>query len=1615
MSQTINTTNFDKVYKKLQTSGYKGTQKDLISFIQKPEGLTKVYNKLGEIGYKGTAQDFTSYLTQPVQLGDFPTPQIQKAAPATALDNLFDVYFKQFGGINKNDTENYNNLQAIEKASAKIQEVQAKIKTTDDLNLFAQADIENQKQKLARLEETQSSPDYATLPYSSDLNTAKEKRDFQKQYKELSIKNIEQQTKELENTQKAWQSLMQEKVGIGYNEQSLKKVKELQATINEDDLFNTAVDVYNVGNFSKQRILKSLYNEQLDREKMQSPFLKAEESSVGLSQPEKDFYIYKGAEIQKQSLDYSIKTEQETQKEIKIRLLDFEKQIGNNPPSDKEKEYLNNLNYLLKESINNEKEQTLLKDKISMIGDKYGKSFKLYEDVKKRQSEGLESWLSPILKITPNLLIQVSKSKSAVKQISASLRGVPEEDIEKYRLSYNSLINEDINAIAQNKFISSYTPTTSYDEESWKNETLTYINEKGERVWNPTMILPTALKIGLESNIMGIGGAATSFGTGITRGITTGAGMYVPTSILYGGDIFNSYKERGVPTSKAGVMTLTSLLAETASELINPVEVSIAKGDGFNLINLTKSQAGRELYKNTVRQITGSGKFDKLIDFLTSSQRLTTEVSKQIGLEYVEELTSALATYIQENTYKSYIDPTFEVENELNLSDQITTFVTTAVGMSLMGGYQGFNKLKEYNKSAAFLVGKDPQVYIEQIKKDLELGKITPEIANAQMQAVSNADLTYQLLKEDFDYIDKLVYKSGKPVEDEVKEEKKYELFKQSYTTKILQDLILREKDPKKQEEILSKLDEYLLEFESKKQTVLETPTELTELEKLNNYLNSEFSEQYVNNLGVPSTIKDNINLLQSKLEQVEEDLKPVIQEKINLLENRLKDLNQITETTPLTEEEYNNYAKILLDEDIINQAEYDQFTPEELKAVVDEYINKQNEELSEFNVDLEDIKSIEDPEERLQKALEYKEELYKQPKKDKQKELISSYIDELEPLVEQVKTEKSLKERILPISFNDQPLYKENYVILKDNSIWKIDDFEDNRLKLSSKEGEAILTKNLSDPSDIVEQLSPEEAFSRFKELARKKQEARIKELESKTNLTPEELKELQSLTLQNPVIEELEEETTPEDEDKLNEEVRTFENGQKALNPLRTQVLGKKPQPLSVEERWYNFLFFLRDLQNKNPFKTFKELGYTVSIVSQTEIPFEQLPQGTKAHITKAFNKSSQKDFNSFYQEYSKDYKTLIITDENGKPVLKDGQYLLSFLYNVEKTTDEEGKDIYKFEDSKVTRPSEEQLAKNNLDELWFQNQLKALYNLKRATENQTFEITSISKGVLEDKSTEFKQTSTLTKNPEISLSITGAVQNKPAKKGTAYIDINSTQYLLYRNSLPQDLVDIIWILSQPNPSKSDLGIYSTLPSELHDFYDRVSHIKSLIYIGDQLKTKEGNIRNGLILDKETKKWYLDGVQINTKEELTQILSNKRINIDKNTLLNSQPYPIITFSNNTFTTKYTTYPKFISENTQIKYLLGDESRINPYLEFSSSPEPPVQFATQEEMQEVFGVTVEKAPTSDLEAKKADIERRRQEELKNTAEPRVSTKVDTYEADIIITGDKLLVQIRTT
>jgi hypothetical protein len=1574
--RNINIKNLETIYKgAVENAGFKGSIEKFAQQIQDPLKFDKVYTLAQELGYKKDKKSFFDKLTEPLNPSDTPTV-INKAAPKTAFDNLYDVYFKQYGGTDLKDT-NIINIEASQKAAEKVMSLQKDLDTPKKLNLYAQADIKTQKEKLTRLQQIETAPDFVTTPSSLDLSNVQEEKRLLREQKIVTEENIAKQNKELEKTTQAWQSLMQEKVGIGYNPQSLKKVKELQATINEEDLFNTAVDVYNVGNFSKQRILKSLYHGELDREKMESIFSKVEETSVGLSKDQKDFYIHRGAEMQKESLEYSIKTEQAVQKEIKNKLLEFEKQVGDNPLTEQQQEYQNKLNTFLKESIESEKDQTLLRDKISMIGNQYGASFKLYQDVKKRQSEGVEGWVSPILQIVPNLFIAASKTKSGIKQNLASFSGVPEKDIEKYRVSYNSLIDEDINAIAQNKWLSSYTPTTSYDQKSWKNETLTYVNESGERVWNPRMIVPTALKVFLESYMIGVGGAATGVGKGLVKGVTTGAGMFVPTTVLFGGEIYDSYKERGIPTSKAGLMTFGALLAETASELINPLEINIAKGDGLNLINLTKSQAGRELYKNTVRQVVGSNKFDKLIDFITSTQRLTKEVGKQIGLEYVEELTAAMAGFVQENAYKNYVDPTFQIEDELTISDQITTFVTTAVGMSLMGGYQGFQKLKEYNKSSAFLVGKDPQTYIAQIKKDLEAGKITPEIANAQMQAVANAYATHQLLKEDFNNIDNLIYKSGKPVETEIKEEKKYELFKQAYNTKTLQDLILREKDPKKQEEILAKLDEYLLDFPNKKEEIVQAPEELTEEQKLSNYLNQEFPNTYIKNMGVPTSIKSSIETLQTKLEEVSEELKPIIQEKITALEQRLVELEQITTTTPLTEEDYNNYAKILLDEGVINEAQYNEFSPEEIKEQVDNYIAQQNADLEEFNSNLEDINTIENPEERLEKALEYKEELYKKPKLSTQKERISEYINELEALVEETKNQKSLKERDLKVKVNGQTLYRDNYVVLNEGSVWKMEGYDEKNeeLKLTAKEGAATSFKSLTDLSEIQEQLSPEEAFIKFKEFSRKKQEKRIEELQAKSILTTEELKELQSLTEQNPVFEELEEETSTEDEQNLNKQLREFENTKTALNPLRTQVLRKKPPVGSVEQRWYDFLKYLRDLQNSNPLKTLKELGYTVSIVQGDQIPYEQMPDDTKSEIQKQFKQLKSTNLQEFYREYNSKYKILIISDAEGNPHLdKDGNHILSFLYNVEKNTD----NTFSFKGKEVTVPSKDQLERNGFDKNWFQNQLKTLFNIKSSPfQKQTFEITSISKGILEDTSTEYKQTSTLTTTPDISLSITGAIQNKPVKKGTAYITINGTQYLLFRDNFPQKLIDVIWELSKPNPSKQNQGIFSTLPEELQDFYNRVDYINSLVYIGKQLKNKEGVIDTKLVLDKETKKWYYQGNEIKTKEELANILSTRKINIDKKTLLENNPFPIISFSDNKFTAEYTSYPKYITQNTQVKYLTGDETRYNPYLEFSPTPLLEDKLTEGEELVQAFGVTPIQKPSEDIEAKKADIERR--------------------------------------
>lgn len=162
------------------------------------------------------------------------------------------------------------------------------------------------------------------------------------------------------------------------------------------------------------------------------------------------------------------------------------------------------------------------------------------------------------------------------------------------------------------------------------------------------------------------------------------------------------------------------------------------------------------------------------------------------------------------------------------------------------------------------------------------------------------------------------------------------------------------------------------------------------------------------------------------------------------------------------------------------------------------------------------------------------------------------------------------------------------------------------------------------------------------------------------------------------------------------------------------------------------------------------------------------------------------------------------------------------------------------------------------------------------------------------------------------------------------------------------------------------------------------------------------------------------LEELQAN-KAELLAFLGEKLFSVRISAINKSDRVsePVIKADGTVETNHYNNYNDYVktSLETDVKGNAineNEESYFNqPVIEFSLSfVNSPIEKTTQVAKTKTSPQSTQE---SDVKSKKADIERRREEDLKENVEPKEVLQVETYEAENLNSGEKQLVQIRTT
>jgi hypothetical protein len=849
-------------------------------------------------------------------------PKQEVTKPKDPYNNYFKQKFKEFGGNDVNDFENPVNIISRQKAWDATKNFKSKMQyaTPEDIQIDA---VKNIKQKESFVKEYQNTLsnlngrqiDFNKSSISSIGGIGGGATPFQSEDLSKDINNVEtllkNTVKETQDLKLLYQQELAKKTLFGFDPNIDDKVDEISTTITPQNILNTGIELQNVGDIKKQRNLKLLSENQraftafdilsgnvsnLGIGSEKEGILKGDltEEKYKLSDVDRAYYTYIGGNSQIESLKESTKSDREKVKQIDQEILRISEELGDSVETPEIKKYINSLQQEKKNVINTELKKTQLIDKIKSIVDSDSKSYIEYKKSKDLQNNELVRGIA-----IPAVLRTVNDLLTTTQVGSANLISKASSMITDTQQEYD-LLSEELES--RKNRIAAGSPgilkgTLPYDEAQLQKEQAFGFDNEGNFFFNPSMIPALAARTTLESGGIGAyGSLASGVKSQVLRNIAQAGLMYIPTASLFGDRILRGEELKGLSKGQAWGAAAGLIAIETISELANLFEMSLFAGKPKLLSDVSISDVQRIAYKEGLRKTFGSNKYDKLVDLLTDSKIFAKEAFKQGNMEYLEEGIGALGG-AAESQLINYYNPEYSTENELNLQDQIVSYLSTQVGMLPMGGVAGYYAVKEANKTALFIAAESPEMFVQGIKKDLQKGTITPSEANKRLKLVEQASLIKTQLTDAFKNIDQSVTKSGKPIDEASKQAAKLDLFNIAYNKNELEQRILEEPSDKKKDVLLEELNETLELFSEKLQQTREPKKEASVKQIQEKLLNDNYSDKYINSFINPENIQNKIKeLVVEKDKFQDEEIQKLYDDKISKFQDRLKTATKETE-----------------------------------------------------------------------------------------------------------------------------------------------------------------------------------------------------------------------------------------------------------------------------------------------------------------------------------------------------------------------------------------------------------------------------------------------------------------------------------------------------------------------------------------------------------------------------------------------------------------------------------------------------------------------------------------------------------------------------------------------
>jgi RimJ/RimL family protein N-acetyltransferase len=603
-----------------------------------------------------------------------------------------------------------------------------------------------------------------------------------------------------------------------------------------------------------------------------------------------------------------------------------------------------------------------------------------------------------------------------------------------------------------------------------------------------------------QAGNMGIAGLLT--GTAEVAQISVrGASMIMPSVLLFGEDIYNGYIEQGFDPLQANKLTALQGSIEGVTEATFGNEIALYKsliGEGLEegaekfSKELLEKALKEKFMKSTGKELSPKG-MSFLMKLAVGSKKVINSGIVKSSMEGVkttfeevgeEEIGLILNTFLTNPLAKEY-KPDYSPSEELDAQNVLSTAINTAATMLIPGArsaYSHHKSLPVQALSAKFMTAKSYDLSNQIILDLLKNGDIDQKEAERRLTLVTQYKKTYDIAKVLADRPITATYTK------EQKNNYEKQLFKNFLTKNEYEQQLQFAVTDKERNNILKSI----ADTEDGINTLLESGLFSNDEERVNNVkmnLATYFNKNIINTYS-RDVVKNNIEDLEFQREkETNKELYDNYTEAINNLKqydpNKLKkdieaDLKAIDEENNKPE---STEVETLVQTPILTVQEEDiiEIPKEEaLNPIQDKINNLTIETLDTYGTIKEDI---------LNSDL---------PGVDKIKQI--SALDEKEASLREERDnqekQRQLEENQKPLDFGNQPINKTNFVKLKDSEIiYKVNKLnEDGSLNISTI-SKTPTTINLSDPTDIEQILTQEEAVAKFKESRAKKEEVGQKE----------------------------------------------------------------------------------------------------------------------------------------------------------------------------------------------------------------------------------------------------------------------------------------------------------------------------------------------------------------------------------------------------------------------------------------------------------------------------------------------------------------------------------------